>query len=517
MRKTNGNTRYLSKKSTPLLIALTAMSVSPSLLADTLTRDNGAPVGDNQNSQTAGASGPVLLQDVQLLQKLQRFDRERIPERVVHARGTGAFGSFTSTADITDLTKAGVFHKGEKTPVFVRFSSVVHGNHSPETLRDPHGFATKFYTKEGNWDLVGNNFPTFFIRDAIKFPDMVHAFKPDPRTNLDDDSRRFDFFSHVPEAIRTLTLLYSNEGTPASYRNMDGNSVHAYKFVNARGEIHYVKFHWKTLQGIKNLDPKQVEAVQGKDYSHLTHDLVTAINRRDYPKWDLYIQVLKPEDLKKFDFDPLDATKIWPDVPEQKIGQLVLDKNPNNVFQQTEQVAMAPSNLVPGIEPSEDKLLQGRLFAYADTQMYRIGSNGFNLPINRAHTTVNNGSQDGSLNTGDTQDQGVNYQPSRRYPREELTSARYSNLPVAGTTQQSKIQREQNFKQTGELYRSYSKKEQDDLIGSLGSALATTDEESKNIMLSYFYKADTEYGTRLTVVAKGNMTKVQQLAAKLVN
>lgn len=187
---------------------------------------------------------------------------------------------------------------------------------------------------------------------------------------------------------------------------MDGNSVHAYKFVNARGEIHYVKFHWKTLQGIKNLDPKQVEAVQGKDYSHLTHDLVTAINRRDYPKWDLYIQVLKPEDLKKFDFDPLDATKIWPDVPEQKIGQLVLDKNPNNVFQQTEQVAMAPSNLVPGIEPSEDKLLQGWLFAYADTQMYRIGSNGFNLPINRAHTTVNNGSQDGSLNTGDTQDQG---------------------------------------------------------------------------------------------------------------
>lgn len=380
-----------------LLVVLTSLAISPMTLAETLTRDNGAPVGDNQNSQTAGTSGPVLLQDVQLLQKLQRFDRERIPERVVHARGTGAHGEFTATADISDLTVAKVFTAGSKTPVFVRFSSVVHGNHSPETLRDPRGFATKFYTTEGNWDLVGNNFPTFFIRDAIKFPDMVHAFKPDPRTNLDDDSRRFDFFSHVPESIRTLTLLYSNEGTPASYRNMDGNGVHAYKLLNSNGEVHYVKFHWKTLQGIKNLDPQQVEQVQGKDYSHMTHDLVTAINRGDYPKWDLYIQVLTPDMLKTFDFDPLDATKIWPNVPERKIGQMVLNKNPDNVFQETEQVAMAPSNLVPGIEPSEDKLLQGRLFAYADTQTYRIGVNGLNLPINRPHSPVNNGNQDGSL------------------------------------------------------------------------------------------------------------------------
>lgn len=517
MNRNNRNNISLFTKPSTLAIMLTAILASAPLMANTLTRDNGAPVGDNQNSQTAGASGPVLLQDVQLLQKLQRFDRERIPERVVHARGTGAFGEFTATEDIAELTKAGVFKKGEQTPVFVRFSSVVHGNHSPETLRDPHGFATKFYTKEGNWDLVGNNFPTFFIRDAIKFPDMVHAFKPDPRTNLDDDSRRFDFFSHVPEATRTLTLLYSNEGTPASYRNMDGNGVHAYKLINANGDVHYVKFRWKTLQGIKNLDPQQVEEVQGKDYSHLTQDLVSAINRGDYPKWDLYIQVLKPEELQKFDFDPLDATKIWPDVPERKIGQLVLNKNPNNVFQQTEQVAMAPSNLVPGIEPSEDKLLQGRLFAYADTQMYRIGANGLSLPINQPHFTVNNGNQDGSMNYGNTQDKGVNYQPSRLYPREELASARYSNLPLTGTTQQSKIQREQNFKQAGDLYRGYSAKDREDLVNSLGSALAITDEESKNIMLSYFYKADKEYGTRLTTVAKGNMEKVQKLAEKLAD
>ncbi|XDF37958.1 catalase KatB [Paracidovorax avenae] len=479
-----------------------------------LTRDNGAPVGDNQNSQTAGPNGPSLLQDVQLIQKLQRFDRERIPERVVHARGTGVKGEFTASEDISALTKAKLFRPGERTPVFVRFSSVVHGNHSPETLRDPRGFATKFYTSEGNWDLVGNNFPTFFIRDAIKFPDMVHAFKPDPRSNLDDDSRRFDFFSHVPEATRTLTLLYSNEGTPAGYRFMDGNSVHAYKFVNAQGQVHYVKFHWKSLQGLKNLDPKQVEQVQGKDYSHMTNDLVNAIRQGDFPRWDLYIQVLKPEDLGKFDFDPLDATKIWPGIPERKIGQMVLNRNVDNFFQETEQVAMAPANIVPGIEPSEDRLLQGRVFSYADTQLYRVGTNGLSLPVNRPRVAVNNGNQDGTLNTGHTTS-GVNYEPSRLEPRPQDPTARYSQLPLTGTTQQAKIAKEQNFKQAGDLYRSYGKKEQQDLIQSFGESLAGADAESKHIILSFLYKADPEYGTGVARVAKGDLARVKQLAAAL--
>ncbi|WP_231502430.1 catalase KatB [Paracidovorax avenae] len=479
-----------------------------------LTRDNGAPVGDNQNSQTAGPNGPSLLQDVQLIQKLQRFDRERIPERVVHARGTGVKGEFTASEDISALTRAKLFRPGERTPVFVRFSSVVHGNHSPETLRDPRGFATKFYTSEGNWDLVGNNFPTFFIRDAIKFPDMVHAFKPDPRSNLDDDSRRFDFFSHVPEATRTLTLLYSNEGTPAGYRFMDGNSVHAYKFVNAQGQVHYVKFHWKSLQGLKNLDPKQVEQVQGKDYSHMTNDLVNAIRQGDFPKWDLYIQVLKPEDLGKFDFDPLDATKIWPGIPERKIGQMVLNKNVDNFFQETEQVAMAPANIVPGIEPSEDRLLQGRVFSYADTQLYRVGTNGLSLPVNRPRVAVNNGNQDGTLNTGHTTS-GVNYEPSRLEPRPQDPTARYSQLPLTGTTQQAKIAKEQNFKQAGDLYRSYGKKEQQDLIQSFGESLAGADAESKHIILSFLYKADPEYGTGVARVARGDLARVKQLAAPL--
>ncbi|NYF22956.1 catalase [Xanthomonas sp. JAI131] len=501
---------------TLLVLALLSQTliVPAGFAQSTLTRDNGAPVGDNQNSQTAGVTGPTLLQDVQLIQKLQRFDRERIPERVVHARGTGVHGEFTASADISDLTKAKVFAVGAKTPVFVRFSSVVHGNHSPETLRDPHGFATKFYTSEGNWDLVGNNFPTFFIRDAIKFPDMVHAFKPDPRTNLDDDSRRFDFFSHVPEATRTLTLLYSNEGTPAGYRFMDGNGVHAYKLVNAQGEVHYVKFHWKSLQGLKNLDPKQVAQVQGKDYSHLTNDLVGAIKQGDYPKWDLYIQVLKPEDLAKFDFDPLDATKIWPDVPERKIGQMVLNRNVDNFFQETEQVAMAPANLVPGIEPSEDRLLQGRIFSYADTQLYRVGTNGLSLPVNRPLVAVNNGNQDGAMNAGATAS-GVNYEPSRLSPRPQDPNARYSQLPLSGTTQQAKIVREQNFKQAGDLFRSYSKKEQQDLIQSFGESLAGTDDASKHIMLSFLYKADPAYGSGVARVAKGDLARVKQLAAQL--
>lgn len=502
------STRLVGSLLGATLLASTTLHAAP------LTRDNGAPVGDNQHSQTAGASGPVLLQDVQLIQKLQRFDRERIPERVVHARGTGAHGEFTAFEDLSALTQAPLFTPGEKTPVFVRFSSVVHGLHSPETLRDPRGFATRFYTSTGNWDLVGNNFPTFFIRDAIKFPDMVHAFKPDPRTNLGNDARRFDLFSHMPEATRTLTLLYSNEGTPKSYRHMDGNSVHAYKFVNAKGDITYVKFRWKSLQGRENLTPKEVERIQGQDFSHMTHDLVAAIGRGEHPKWDLYIQTLKPQQLAGFDFDPLDPTKIWPNVPERHVGQMVLNRNVDNFFQETEQVALAPSNLIPGIEPSEDRLLQGRLFSYADTQMYRVGANAAGLPINQPRAAVNNGNQDGAHDNGRTRSM-INYEPSRLQPRTTPASARYSQLPLTGSTQQQGIAREQNFKQAGELYRSYSKQEQRDLVNSFGQSLAGADDDSKHIILSFLYKADPDYGKRVAKVAKGDLTRVKALAREL--
>ena len=500
-----------------------AMALAGSLLttaanAGNLTRDNGALVGDNQNSQTAGANGPVVLQDVHLIQKLQRFDRERIPDRVVHARGTGAYGVFTATADLGDLTQASLFSAGKQTPVFVRFSSVVHGNHSPETLRDPRGFATKFYTEQGNWDLVGNNFPTFFIRDAIKFPDMVHAFKPDPDKNYGTDKTLFDFFQHVPEATRTLTLLFSNEGTPATYREMDGSSVHAYKLVDADGKFRYVKFSWKSQQGVRNHDPKQAAEVQSRDFNHMSRDLIEAINAGNFPKWDLYLQVLEADQLAGFTFDPLDATKIWPEdlVPSRKIGTMELNRNPANIFQETEQVAMAPANTIPGIEPSEDRLLQGRLFSYSDTQMYRLGANHQQLPINRPRVEVNSNNSDGAMNVGARSGE-VNYEPSSLNPRPEAVAARYSNLPIDGVTQQRKIAREQNFKQAGELFRSYNRKMQQDLIQSLGTALGGAEDAAKHTMLSYFYKADAAYGEGLTRVAGGDIARVRELASKLAD
>ena len=291
-----------------------ALGLSLAVQANTLTRDNGAPVGDNQNSITAGANGSVLLQDVHLIQKLQRFARERIPERVVHARGTGAHGEFVATDDLSDLTIAAPFaDQGKKTPVFVRFSTVIHGNHSPETLRDPRGFAVKFYSEQGNWDLVGNNLPVFFIRDAIKFPDMVHSLKPSPVDNMQDPNRVFDFMSHEPGSTQMLTFVYSDLGTPASYREMDGFGVHAYKLINDKGQVHYVKFNWKSQQRVKSLDADQVTKTQGMDFNHLTRDLYQNINAGNNPKWDLYVQVITPDQLDDFDFNPLDATKTWPE------------------------------------------------------------------------------------------------------------------------------------------------------------------------------------------------------------
>lgn len=422
-----------------------------------LTKDNGAPVGDNQNSTTAGANGATLLQDVQLIQKLQRFGRERIPERVVHARGTGVYGEFVSTKDLSDLTLASLFKAGTKTPVFVRFSTVIHPKGSPETARDPHGFAVKFYTQKGNWDLVGNNLPVFFIRDAIKFPDFVHAMKPDPVTNVQDPNRIFDFLQSQPWSINMLTYVYSNLGTPESYRTLDGFGVHAFKLYNDKGEYKYVKFNWRSQQGVKGLNLEQVREVQGRDWSHLTNDMYKNIYAGNYPKWDLYIQVLDPKDLDKFDFNPLDATKIWPNelVPEFKVGTLTLNRMPKNFFQETEQSAFAPGNLIPGIEPSEDRLLQGRVFSYSDTQLYRLGANYQQIPVNRPRVAVNNNNQEGFMNMGQTESH-VNYEPSQIEPKPATEKARAVQTPLEGTVMQHAIQKQQPYKQAGDLYRSYS-------------------------------------------------------------
>lgn len=495
-----------------------ALVAASSLSAQTLTRDNGAPVGDNQNSQTAGPSGPTLLQDAQLVEKLQRFSRERIPERVVHARGTAAEGEFVSAGDFSDLTRARLLSAaGKITPVVVRFSTVVHPAGSPETVRDPRGFATKFYTEEGNWDLVGNHTPVFFIRDAIKFPDMVHSLKPSPITNLQDPNRYFDFFSHVPESTHMLTQLYADFGIPASYRMMPGNGVHAFKLVNDAGEVRYAKFQWRPQQGEKYLTRAEAARIQSREFNNLTRDLYEAIARGEPPRWDLYAQILTPADLEGFDFDPLDATKVWPGVPARKLGTMTLNKVPDNFFETTELSAFAPSNLVPGIEASEDRMFQGRLFSYVDTQIYRLGANYQAMKVNRPHAPVRNYNADGVGMHRVAARGDINYQPSRMAGA-YVDDARYKSVQtrLEGTTQQARIRKTANFRQAGEYYRALSAQERENLIGNLAADLgAVRDTETRQIMLSHFYRADPDYGRRITAAVQGDLGDVKRRAGQL--
>lgn len=493
------------------IILMSVGLVSLSLQAQTITQDNGAPVGDNQNSITAGENGSVLLQDVHLIQKLQRFARERIPERVVHARGTGVHGEFISSGNFKNLTMADPFSsKGKITPVFVRFSSVVHSKGSPETLRDPRGFATKFYTQKGNWDLVGNGFPVFFIRDAMKFPDMVHSLKPSPVTNIQDPNRFFDFFSFEPSSTNMLTWLYSNKGTPASYRTIDGFGVHAYKWVNKKGEVKYVKFQWKSQQGVKNLSPSEVVEMQGKNFNHMTADLYNQIKAGHYPKWDLYVKILTPKQVNNLDYNALDATKQWLDIPDQKVGTMILNRVPDNFFLETEQSAFAPSNLIAGIEPSEDRLLQGRLFAYSDTQLYRLGVNQAQLPINRPLNTVNNYNQDGASNNAIVMSD-VNYEPSRKSTLSEDTQYKVVETKLKGSVQQKDLKNQRNFYQAGIFYRNLNKQEKTDLISNLAGDLnQVKNKEVKTIMVSYFYQADKDYGTRLAKATNVSLNELKK-------
>jgi catalase len=505
----------IARKSVLLSLALsTAFAVNAQ---ERLTTDAGAPVGDNQNSQTAGPDGPVLLQDSHLIEKLQRFDRERIPERVVHARGTGAFGVFTPTTDISALSKAKVFKPGTDTPVFVRFSTVMNFRGSPEQARDPRGFATKFYTQDGNWDLVGNNIPIFFIRDAIKFPDFVHANKPSAVTGVQDPNLAFDFFANTPEATAMLTRLYSWEGMPNSYRNMDGFGVHAFKLVNARGDVHFVKFHWVSQQGLHSYRPQEVAASLAKDWNHYTNDLYGSIKAGNYPKWDLYIQVLDAKDLAKYDFNALDDTKVWPGIPEKKIGTMTLNRVPDNFFETTEEVALAPSRMVPGIEASADRMLQGRLFAYADTQIYRLGANYQSIPVNRPLVPVHNESQDGAMNISDRKGD-INYEPSTIHEIPEDPDARMVEAALSGTTQQKAIANTRNFEQAGEFYRALSAQDKADLILALsGDLKQVSNDKNKYAMLSYFYKADPDYGSRLAKATNADVGRVKEAAARLAD
>jgi catalase len=477
-----------------------------------MTRDNGAPIGSNRNSLTAGDTGPVLLEDTTLIEKLARFDRERMPERVVHARGTGALGVFRATADLSDVTKASLFGQaGKETPVFVRFSTVIHPSGSPEGMRDPHGFAVKFYTDQGNWDLVGNNLPIFFIRDAIQFPDMIHSLKPSPVTNKQDPNRFFEFFSGTPEATNMLVHVYSNLGTPASYRTMDGNGVHAFKLVDKDGKTLFAKFRWISRQGVQSLSG---DAANKAPFNYLTDDLYGEIARGNYPTWDLMVQTMTAEELGKLSFNPFDDTKEWLDAPFRKIGEMTLNQVPENFFRWTEQSAFAPANLVPGIEASPDRMLQGRLFSYSDTQRYRVGANVMDLPVNRPRVPVVNNYQDGQLDaaTGKVE---VNYFPSVTAKKDVAAHFAPTPYKIDAIVQTAPISRTEPFDQAGHFYRSLKPADKADLIKNLSGDLgAVTSLRTKVIMLSYFTQADKDLGARLAKAVNVPTAEVDRAVAE---
>lgn len=506
-----------------VLLAFTAM---PAVGEEYLSSDTGQRSGSNEFSQTITRKGPILLQDSYALAKLRRFNTERLAERVVHARGAGAYGEFTSSMDLSKWTAAKFLSAPNiKTEVFVRFSTVIHSKHSPETLRDPRGFAIKFKTpREGNWDLVGLSLPVFFIRDHIKFPDMVHALKPDPITNIQDPSRFFDFFAALGgQATHMLTYLFSDRGIPASYRFMPGDSVNAYKLVNAQGEITYVKFRLSPNQGIRNLTAKEAANIQAFDFNHATGDLYDAIKRGDYPRWTMAMQMMSMEEMMEQPYYPLDATKEWPEAkfPYMNIGTLVLNRVPDNFFLNSEQVAFSPANYLPGsIEPSEDRILQGRLISYEESQTHRHRSNVYNfLPVNRPNATVNNYRQDGVMVYDHTWNGTVNYEPSVVEDTYEIDPSKmYSTKRFCGSIVQENILKTYNFSQAGDLYRSFSPQDQTSLIENMKGALGMVSSmKVKNIMCSHFFKADTEYGMRISKAVGCDLDMVREMAQKLKN
>ena len=379
-----------------------------------MTTTAGNPIADNQNSITAGARGPVLLQDYQLIEKLAHQNRERIPERVVHAKGSGAFGVLEITEDISKYTKAKVLQKGEKTKMLLRFSTVAGEKGAADAERDVRGYALKFYTKEGNWDLVGNNTPVFFVRDAYKFPDFIHTQKRHPHSNLRSNTAMWDFWSLSPESLHQVTILMSDRGIPKSYRHVNGYGSHTYSLINASGERFWVKFHFKTLQGIETLTNEQAEAVIAKDRESNQRDLFENIQAGNFPKWSFEIQIMTDSQAKNCAFNPFDLTKVWPhgDFPMIKVGIMTLNENPKNYFNEIEQASFSPSNIVPGISFSPDKMLQARIFSYPDAHRYRVGTHYEMLPVNRPIVDVNTYNLDGSMNFEIKEPTDAYYEPN---------------------------------------------------------------------------------------------------------
>lgn len=487
-----------------------------------LTTRQGHPVKDNQNIRTIGDRGPATLENYHFIEKISHFDREEIPERVVHARGAGAFGYFETYGKAGDepiekYTRAKVFAgKGKRTPVLVRFSTVAGSKDSPETARDPRGFAVKMYTEDGNWDLVGNNLKIFFIRDAMKFPDMIHAFKADPVSNVPNPQRMFDFVSRSPESIHMITFLFSPWGIPATYRHMQGSGVNTYKWVNEKGEAVLVKYHWEPKQGIRNLTQVDADTIQGKNVGHATQDLYEAIEREDYPEWELFVQIMEDGVHPELDFDPLDDTKLWPEeqFPWMPVGRMVLDRNPEDFHVDIEQAAFGTGVLVDGMDFSDDKMLQGRTFSYSDTQRHRVGTNYLQLPVNAPKTAVRTNQQRGQMDYRDSRNTGenphINYEPSMlggfveaheesRPPHRPTYNAEAMSAP---------IDRPNNYGQAGETFRQFEDWEREELINNLSEALAVCDSRIQEAMIEHFTKADEDYGR---LVKEGIRSKVREL------
>jgi catalase len=471
-----------------------------------LTTAAGIPVGDNQNSLTAGKRGPTLIQDHHLLEKLAHFNRERIPERVVHAKAAGAHGVFTVTNDITKYTKAKLFSEvGKKTEVFGRFSTVAGEKGSADTVRDVRGFALKFYTEEGNWDMVGNNTPVFFIRDAIKFPDFIHTQKRMPQTNLRSHTMWWDFWSQVPESLHQVTILFSDRGIPKGIPFMNGYGSHTYSFLNAKDERFWVKFHFKTSQGIQNMMQKEADRIVGEDPDYHTRQLFEVIERGDYPKWTFKVQIMPEKDAEHYRWNPFDLTKVWPhaDYPLIDVGVLELNKNPENYFAEVEQAAFSPANVVPGISFSPCKMLQARIFAYADAHRYRLGANFESLPINRPRAAqVNNYQRDGHMRFDENGGPSVNYEPNSFGGPKADPAFKEPPLKISGDADwyDQKRGADEDYIQPGDLYRLMPSDEKKRLVENIVGSLKQVPKEIQKKMVAHFRKADKSYGDG---VAKG--------------
>ena len=482
-----------------------------------LTTNQGNPVDNDQASITTQKHTMTLLSDVHTVEKLAHFDRERIPERVVHAKGSGAFGYFEVTHDVTKYTCADFLSQvGKRTEMLARFSTVGGEKGSADTARDPRGFALKFYTNQGNYDMVGNNTPTFFIRDGIKFPDFIHTQKRNPLSNLKDADAFWDFLSLTPESIHQVTILFSDRGTPDGYRHMHGFSSHTYMWYNEKGEHVWVKWHFKTDQGIKNLTDQQATELAGTDPDYATRDLFNSIEKGDFPSWTAYVQIMKPEEADNYKFDPFDITKVWfhSDYPLIPVGKFVLNRNPQNYFNEIEQAAFSPSNFIPGIASSPDKMLQVRLFSYPDTQRHRLGTNFDQLPVNAPKCPMHNYQRDGHMNIG-SQESAPNYYPNSF--NGPAPDAKFT--PPAIDVQGMAARHEYplgdiDFVQTGALYsRAMSDYDRSNLISTIVGHIKNAQQRIQYRQCAIFYKAHPEYGTRVAEGLKLDIAKIKNLAA----